>query len=218
MESGPSEITEAIVGWLVPPACREEVLGDMRERRRSSIQNILEATHTIPCVIYGRIRRTTDAVVAVTEAASMYAAFVVVAWRLDHAVIFDERGFVLLAIPPAIFMAATILADAYSNPKRRWALKPLFAPILGFALAYLMEAVLNQWALPSLVLAWGCGMSALVLSTLRLMFPPIPDRPQTANLPAFWQKLELSPPSLGLRGALLPCVILLAVILFLLKK
>jgi hypothetical protein len=217
MESGPSQIAEAVVGWPIPPACREEVLGDMRERRQSPGQYLLEAVHIIPFVIYSRIRRATDAVVALTEAVSMYTAFVMAAWWLDHALLFNQQGFTRLAIPTAIFLAAIILADAYSNPKKRWPLKPLFGPILGFALAYLVQ--LGPWALPAPVLAWGGGISVLLVSTLRLTFPPVTDRPQAAaNAPAYWQKLELLPLSSGLKSALLPCAILLAVILYLLKK
>jgi hypothetical protein len=218
MESGPSKISEAIAGWLIPPACREEVLGDMRERRQRSGPYLLEAAQLIPCVIYSRICRTTDAVVALAEAVSMYTAFVMAAWWLDRAALLDERGFVRLAIPPAIFLAATILADAYSNPKRRWRLKPLFGPMLGFALAYAVQPVLEQWALPASVLAWGSGISLLLVSTLRLAFPPIADQPRAANAPAFWQKLEFAPLPFWLKGALFPTAIMLVVILYLLKK
>ena len=95
----------------------------------------------------------------------------------------------------------------------------LAAPTLGFALAYVVDSVISQWALPASVLAWGSGMSFLLISTLRLTFPPITDRPQAANAPAFWQKLELSPLSLGgIRSALLPCGIMLVVILYLLGR
>lgn len=218
MESGPSKISEVIAGWLIPPACREEILGDMRERYRSGAAYLLDAAHVIPSVIYSRIRRTTDAVMALMQAASMYTAFVVAARGLDGALLADKRGFARLAIPAVIVLATTILADAYSNPRRRWPLRPLFAATLGFALAYSAQPMLNQWALPASVFAWGSGTSLLLVSTLRLTFPPITDRPQAANTPAFWQKLELTPLSLGPKSALLPCGILLAVILYLLGK
>jgi hypothetical protein len=223
MESGPSKISEVIAGWLIPPACREEVLGDMRERHQGSAPYLLEAAYLIPCVIYSRICRTTDAVVALTEAVSMYTAFAMAAWWLDRAALMDQRGFVRLAIPPAIFLAATILADAYSNPKRRWQLKrlllkPLFGPMLGFALSYAVQSMLGQWAIPASVLAWGSGISLLLISTLRLAFPPIADQPQAANAPAFWQKLEFAPLPFWLKGAVFPAAIMLAVILYLLKK
>lgn len=215
MESGPSKIAETLVYWLLPPACREEVLGDMRERNQSSAQYLIEATCTVPSVVYSRIRRTTDAVLALIEAVSLYTAFVISAWWLDHELLFRDRGFARLAVPPAIFLAAIILVDAYSDPKKRWPLKALFGPILGFALTYAVE-LNHRWALPMPVLAWGGALSVLIVSTLRVTFPPVTESPQAAKIPAFWQKLELSPPSFSLRSALLPCVVLLAIILYLL--
>jgi hypothetical protein len=217
MESGPSKIAEALVYWLLPPACREEILGDMRERNPSTAQYLVEAASTVPSVIYSRIRRTTDAVVTLMLAGSMYTAFVMSArWRVP-ALLWGGHGYAQLAIPPAIFLVAIILADAYSDPKKRWPLKPLWGPILGFVFTYSVE--LNRpWALPASVLSWGGVLSAILVSTLRLLFPPVTERPQAAKIPAFWQKLELAPPTFNLRSALLPGAFLLAVILYLLIR
>ena len=214
MESGPSKIAEALVYWILPPACREEVLGDMRERNQTSAQYLIEAACTVPSVIYSRILQTTDAVVASMEAVSVYTAFVMSAWWLDRELLFREYGYARLAVPPVIFMAAIILADVYSDPKKRWPLKPLFGPTLGFALTYVIE--LNQrGALPVLVLSLGGALSVLIVSTLRLQFPSVTERPQAAKIPAFWQKLELSPPSFSLNSALLLCALLLVILLHL---
>jgi hypothetical protein len=215
MESGPSKVAEALVYWLLPPACREEVLGDMRERNQTSAQYLVEATCTVPSAIYSRIRRTTDAVLTLMVALSMYTAFVMSARWLDPELLFREYGFARVAIPTAIFLVAIILADAYSDPKKRWPLKPLFGPTLGLALNYAVE-LHHRWALPASVLAWGGAVSVLLVSTLRLRFPPVTERPQVAKIPTFWQKLELSPPSLSPKNALLPCAVLLAIILYLL--
>jgi hypothetical protein len=215
MESGPSRIAEALVYWLLPPACREEVLGDMRERNQSSAQYLVEATCTVPSVIYSRIRRTTDAVLTLMAAVSMYTAFAMSAWWLDPGLLFREYGLARVAIPPAIILVAIVLADAYSDPKKRSPLKPLFGPILGLALTCAAELNL-QWALPASVLAWGGALSVLLVSTLRLIFPPVTERPQAAKIPASWQKLELLPSSFIHKGALLPCAALLAIILYLL--
>jgi len=218
MESGPPKIIETLLGWLTPPACREEVLGDLRERYQSPARYVAEGLHSVACVMYSRIRRTTDSVVALMEAMSLYTSYVLAALAVDRSVLFDPRGFARPAIPAAIALAVVILADAYSNPKRRWPLKPLFAPILGIAIAFAWEMPRDAWALPPAVLAWGSGMGALFVSTLRLMFPPITERPQASSAPAFWQKLELTPVALRLRDALLPAVIMLAVILILIAK
>jgi hypothetical protein len=152
------------------------------------------------------------------EALSMYTAFVIAAWSLYRPLILDQRGFVRLAIPPAICLAAVILADAYSNPQKRWPLKSLFAPTLGFALAYIVQSMRNQWALPASVFAWGSAVSFLLVATLRLTFPPVTDRPPASKIPSFWQKLELSPFTLDVKSAVLSCAVLLVLILYLLRK
>jgi hypothetical protein len=217
MESGPSKIAEAFVHWLLPPACREEVLGDMRERNQRSAQYLVEATCTVPSVIYSRIRRTTDAVLTLMAAVSMYTAFVMSTWWLDPELPFREYGFAQVAIPPASFLVAIILADAYNDPKKRWPLKPLFGPTLGLALTYVVE-LNHRWALPASVLAWGGALSILLVSTLRLTFPPVTERPQAAKIPAFWQNLELSPLSFSLRNSLLPCAILAIIVYLLISR
>lgn len=61
MHSAPPKTAERIVGFLIPPASREEVLGDLYERCTSSGQYILDALLVLPRVILSRIRRTTDA-------------------------------------------------------------------------------------------------------------------------------------------------------------
>ena len=54
---------EKIVGIFIPPACREEVLGDLREKNDGAQLFLYDALRTIPFVIVSRIRRTTDSVV-----------------------------------------------------------------------------------------------------------------------------------------------------------
>ena len=218
MESGPSKVAETIAGWLLPPACREEILGDMRERYRSGLRYFLEAAYVIPCVVYSRIRRTTDAVLALMEVTSLYTTFVIAAASIDPALTLDRSGFARLAIPPVVVLATMALADAYSNPRRRWPLKPLIAPALGFAVAYLEQSMYRQWSLPAAVFAWGGAAGLLLVSALRLAFPSMADRPRAVNIPAFWQKQELVPLRLSPQSALVPCVILLAVILYLLGR
>lgn len=218
MESGPSKVAETIAGYLLPPACREEILGDMRERYRSRFGYFLEALHVVPCAIYSRICRTIDPVVALMQAASMYTAFVMAARCVDVTLLSAKGGFARLAIPPIVVLAVMSVADAYSDPKRRWPLKPLFAPTVGFAVAYIEQSMYRQWSLPMSVFAWGSGTGLLLVSTLRLTFPTIADRPQAANVPAFWQKLELAPLPLSPRSALVPCGIVLAMILYLLVR
>ena len=216
MESGPSKVAETLAGYLLPPACREEILGDMRERYRSPLGYFVDALQVIPCAIYSRICRMTDAVIALMEVVSMYSAFVLAARWVDPTLISARSGLARLAIPPVVVLVVLSVADAYSTPQRRWPLKPLFAPILGFTVTYIEQSIHRQWALPTSVFALGSGTSLLFVATIRLAFPPITDRPHAANVPAFWQKLEPAPLSFSSKNALVPCAILLIVILYLL--
>ncbi len=218
MESGPSKVAETIAGYLLPPTCREEILGDMRERYRSGLGYFVEALQVIPFVIYSRICRNTDPVVALMEVASMYTALVVAANCVDPTLITARTGLARLAIPPVVVLAVMGVADAYSDPSRRWPLRPLFASALGLAFASIEQSMYPGSSLPAPVFAWGGGTGLLLVSTLRLMFPPIPDRPQAASIPAFWRKLELAPFPVSLKSALVPCAVVLAVILYLLGR
>ena len=213
MASGPSKIAEAIVYWLVPPPSREDVLGDMRERNETSRRYLIEASCTVPSIIYSRIRRTTDSLLTLFMAVSMYTAFVVVAWWVDPGLLFRQNGFARLAIPPVIILMAIVFADVYSNPRNRSPLKPFLGPILGLALTSVIQ--LNHlWAISASVLAWGGALSVLLASTLRLTFPPVNERLQTAKIPTFWQKLELLQPSFKERTV--PYVVAVAVFLYVL--
>ena len=106
------------------------MLGDLRERYRNVAQYLIEAARTIPCVIYSRIRRTTDGVLVLVEAVSMYTMLVAAAWWLDRALLQDEWGYVRLAIPAAIILLMMILGDAYGDPLEAW-LDPALAPMRG---------------------------------------------------------------------------------------
>jgi hypothetical protein len=105
-------------------------------------------------VIYSRICRTTDAVVALMEVVSMYTAFVVVAKWVDPTLISADSGLARLAIPSAVVLAVMSLADAYSDPQGRWPLKPLFAPTLGFAVAF-EQSMYVQVVAPSVSVCLG---------------------------------------------------------------
>ena len=58
LETRPPVLIDAVVRALIPPACREHVLGDLWERYRSPWQFVLDAAGTIPFVVASQIRRT----------------------------------------------------------------------------------------------------------------------------------------------------------------
>jgi hypothetical protein len=75
MASGPPKTFETAVAVVIPPACREKVLGDLHERYRSAAQYGLDAASTVPLVILSRIHRTADSRALLIQAFAFYASF-----------------------------------------------------------------------------------------------------------------------------------------------
>jgi hypothetical protein len=182
-------VIEKLVGIFIPPACREEVLGDMRERNEGVQLFIYDALRTVPFVIVSRIRRTTDSVVLLMEAFCCYVSFLAVALVAQPSMIATEEGLLRLAIPGAIALLVLVIADAYANPRKKSVLRPVLAVALAFACVFLVHVVYPL--LPGMMLAVGSGMSMMLLLVMRMLFPPLADRPQQAQGPAFWEKQEV---------------------------
>lgn len=197
MRSQPSRAIELIVGWLIPPGSREHVLGDLHEIYLSPMQYLADVAAALPLVIWSNIRRTVDPVVLLMEGFTFYVCLVLAASGMGpRTFLADDSSFIKLAIPTAAALLALILADAYSNPRKKSPLKPILGSVLAVAFAFVSQAVLSGIpgiVLPGTVMVGGCSAALLLVSTLRLLFPPPADRPRGANGPAFWQKTELAP-------------------------
>jgi len=183
----PPKPIEHLLGFLIPPACREEVLGDLHERFLSTPRYIADALTTIPFVVISRIRRTTDAVVFLMEAIVLFSSFLAAAYFLDKTLLTDTFGFFRPGLPAAIVLLTLLFADAYANPRNRSPLKPILGPALGVAFAWLSQAVLTgtELTLPRFTMIAGSSLSLLLVSGLRLLFAP------RINIPAHWQKQAL---------------------------
>ena len=186
MKPAPPKVTEAVVGFLIPPACREYVLGDLHERYTSPQQYIADAVFTVPCVIVSRIRRTTAPPVFLMEAFALYLSFLCAAWKLEGmAFLHEQWGLVRLAIPTVVALVALMLGDAYANPGKRSPLKPFLEATLGVGFAALSQAALwtagHELVLPRWIMISGGGVSVLLISTLRVLFPPGDNRPRGAT-------------------------------------
>jgi hypothetical protein len=176
MASPPPKI-EACVGLFIPPPCREHVLGDLHERYESPSQYVVDAIFTVPRVIESRIRRTTDAQVLLMEGCVLYMSFLAAAWKLDPRLFLQEPWWLLrLWVPVVLALAALVLWDAYTDPKRRPPLRPIleatFAMGIGVVAQAIAATMLPPLALPRAVVIAGGGMAVLLLSTLRMLFPP----------------------------------------------
>ncbi|MDE3165268.1 MAG: hypothetical protein KGN36_05635 [Acidobacteriota bacterium] len=173
---GPSRWAEGLVALLVPPACREEVVGDLHERYRSAAGYALEAVRTVPLVILSRMRRTGDPRDLVVQGFALYLSFLAAAWIPSPALLGERLGLLRLALPAAMMLLGLVLDDTYRKPGPRAAWSVLRGPVVGAALAVGSQRILAAGdaglALPERVLLYGCGLGLLFGSAIRLWFPP----------------------------------------------
>ena len=109
VEPRPSQVTEALVGIVIPPACREHVLGDLHERFENPRQYLVDAASTVPLVIVSRIRRTSDPVVLLMEGFTLYVSFLCAALWMHRSLLYQDWGLLRIGIPPT---TALLYVDA----------------------------------------------------------------------------------------------------------
>ena len=185
MASGPPKTFETVVAVVIPPACREEVLGDRHEQYSSAAQYGLDAASTVPLVILSRIHRTADSRALLIQAFAFYASFLAAAWINSAALLRDDWGLLRLAIPAAAAMLGVMGGDAYASPPRGVRLEFIRAPVLGVGFALAFEGIFwiagVQLALPRWIFLLGSGISLLLSCALRISIPPAVGRLQEAS-------------------------------------
>jgi hypothetical protein len=170
------EKLEALVGLLTPPACREEVLGDLHERNATSASFCLDALRTFPLVVFSRIRRTGDPQLLLLQAGVAYVCYWAAAWFDDRALLDAPKGLLRLAIPAAMVLLAVVFDDAYAQRGQRSPLGLVRGPLVGVALTFLSQAAL--WAMRSpltlslTIVCYGGALGLLLTSALRWLFAP----------------------------------------------
>lgn len=167
---------EPVVAKLIPPACREEVLGDLHERNVTPRHYVLDALRTVPLVIWSRIRRTSDPELLAMYAIALYLCFFAVAWYDVRPLLYERLGLWRLAIPCAVGLVALVLEDAYADPARISALWWLRGPMFAVAAAFVSQAALwaggSSLVLPFVIVFRGGVVGFVLTFTLRLLFHP----------------------------------------------
>ena len=191
MSPGPPKMLEDLAKWLIPPACREEVLGDLYERYKSPAQYLGDLVSTLPFVTLSRIRRTTHIRLLLMDAVLVYGSFLAAAWYLARRLVTDEGGLVRLAIPAGLTLLALLIGDAFARPLKRQASDWIWPLIVKLALFALCGAV----GLATEANFYGLMMSLMLMSTAKLMFAPGTGQPHGAGgsaLPAGqgWQPVS----------------------------
>ena len=176
MRAGPPQAIRAIVALLIPPACKEEVLGDLEERFLSTPHYLRDALHALPCIILSKIRRTADPHLLLMHAFVLYLSYFAAAWFLDLPLLEESWGLARLAFPAALTLLALVLEDAYAKPGARSPLRLVRGPVLGLAWALLSQAALwaghSTLALPLWIALSGGSLALLLTSALRMLFSP----------------------------------------------
>ena len=181
----PPRVLEAALRFLLPPACREHVLGDLHERFESTRQYVNEGLRVLPAVVASRIRRTLDFELLVMRAFALFGSFVAAAWLLGQTrFLYRSQGFWILAIPTGLALTGLVFVEAYADPEKQGRLQSMRQALVSilFALAgqSVFAVVESGLAVPWGILLYGSCMSLLLLSAARMLFPPLPNRSKTA--------------------------------------
>jgi hypothetical protein len=179
MPAGPPRILERIIGLLIPPSRREDVLGDLRERYAGFGRYIVESIRTVPMVIFSAIRRTTDPQLFLTEALLLYVSFLSALWYLDRAMLNGQWGLLRPAIPAAIAIAVLLFYDAWAPAEKQAPFSTALRIVIALAIACLCQIA----ALPPAAALFGGGIAALLVSTVRMLFLFGPGMPEKAGGP-----------------------------------
>jgi hypothetical protein len=70
----PPKFLESLVRRLLPPAVREQVLGDLHERYESPLEYIADAASVVPAAIFSQLRRSTPIPFRLLEALIIYSS------------------------------------------------------------------------------------------------------------------------------------------------
>lgn len=165
---------ENVLRLLLPPASREHVLGDLHERYKSPKSYLRDALSVLGPVIISRIRRTTDVQLFLIEILTIYLSFTATAWY------FGEQNVLYGVLPAIVAGVALLICNAYSDPQRKSVSKPILETTGSLALAFLGQAVVfdtqESLAVPFPIMVYGSVWAVLLVSTLRVLFPPAQSR------------------------------------------
>jgi len=196
MQFKPPKMVEAIVALVVPPACREEVMGDLHERCKTRLQYIADVLSTVPLVIWSRFRRIADLQTLVIQAFALYISFMAAALLNDRTILTTEWGPLRLALSAAVALLGLILDDIYATRGRPLSAAVTRGPLLAFLMALASQTLLRivhpDLALPRWVALNGCAMSLLLSSAIRMWFPPFMDQVLTTNTAVSWLKSAIT--------------------------
>jgi hypothetical protein len=109
---------------LLPPACREHVLGDLQERYRSPFAYLMDAATAVPAAIIGEVLRVTPLPFILLEAMLVYASFFIAGYsQRSLGPIWADAQLSQLAIMTGLVMTWLLWRDSHEQPPARGALR-----------------------------------------------------------------------------------------------
>jgi hypothetical protein len=172
MPAGPPKLIETFVGFCMPPACREEVLGDLHEKYTGPWQYVGLAMCVVPFLLMSRIRRTTDIFVLLTNALLIYGSFLAAVWYTDRTSLTGQWGLLRLAVPTVVNLAVLILEHAWDF-QTRWASALISGAVIGIGVYFSLPGELA---------------SLMLVAAVEFAFSWRANLPQAAAGPALWLK------------------------------
>ena len=139
MEARPPELMDRVVGWLIPPASREAVIGDLWERYSSPLRYVSEAMRILPFVIFSQIRRTSNIPMLGIVAFTFFVCFG--GFAVNGPPI-DVPRWLRAAIPTIAVLAGLILRDVYRGSERQPARGAAFDVVTAAVCIVISQAVL----------------------------------------------------------------------------
>ena len=183
LETRPPVLIDAVVRALIPPVCREHVIGDLWERYRSPWQFVLDAAGTIPFVVASQIRRTSTLAGVIIHAFTLLVSLGVGSKR---------TGVAVAALGGA--MLGFVLRDAYkrgiSVSVRQVAIDLVFGAGGLIASQAIVALALPRQLLPLSAYA-VCLVAFGLIFLLRLQNPNLGGIPRQAmtHVPATFEAL-----------------------------
>ncbi len=174
MTTFPPQHAEDLVGQLLPPACREEVLGDLCESCQNAAQYMMSALAVVPRVIFSQIRRNTDSWVFLFTTCALAYSFIAGSAGLSPDL---AHPLLRLAIPVVPALVALLICNGFAPVEERRQHAITFDIAIAMAAAAITQLILpaifqTRLMLPGWWPSKGSVLSWLSIILLRAIFPP----------------------------------------------
>jgi hypothetical protein len=177
MEAHPPKLIEDILGALIPPACREHVLGDWHEEYTTTGQYIKTALVTLPFVITSQIRRSFRIELFIAQLCAVYIAFAGASLTQGAGYLYEQMVLGPLYGVIAVVLLVLILCDAYTNPSLETPPNLHFDVALALTFAYFVQGTMGLIAsdlmLPPWLMLAGTAFSFPMLIVVRKWYRTI---------------------------------------------